>query len=593
MLIPLAVVGAGETEIDTVYLDEIPFENTSTYDFACDFYNVSDGDYCAIVWREKGNTTWIEESWSDIDGNGTKSNRISEMRAGHTYELKGVADFNLAPPYDHDGSILEFDAYLTDEYPDVQTLDAENVEAKQADLKTNITEAYKDNSTFYKFQYWETGDFVYNWTSGIEITASGNYSRTVYDLKPDTNYSYRAYIYNESYEYNKSGSVLSFETLEGELPTIDYYCSQVYNKTGAIRVSNNITLGDYSYVNVDWEIDGNVDKTEKYETDGEYFHTFKNLNIDTGYLINIDANYSKGDIASGLQTFYTTDDIGENIKFECSNTTQFETVFNYEINISGVDELTRKAVFISFDNSTWYTWTTDETTYTISGNYTEKSSKWGDYLNPDTTYYFYTYWGYENTYFYSTPVREIKTRKNPDISIVSIETYGSNTYIDYYLTKNKSIGYTEYSIYLYHYNETDEKKTDYYNEYNTTREGVLNFDIQLEYNTQYYIEINTLPSFADSFGDNAEFKTPNPTAQKFANIWGTIGALSIVIISFIAFLILYFTNDSMIFLLVITILTFIAFFMQLIEFVYVLFTFMFMIIFLMLMSGFRRSGERI
>jgi len=565
---------------------------TSSISVSVDYSNAAFGDYIELEYRESGESYSLENTHMGIDGSGTVNDVVTGLDSNTEYDFKYTA-------YD---SLDTYLSGITRSYstntefipPSIEFNETTNKSSTSIDVHYDIELGEVSEVDIY-MQYQNINNDI-NTTSTVSISENKTHKFSLTNLYAGEYLDVVGYL--ESTEYDTETDEKRIWTTEGTAPDTDYYATQIANTTSSITLEYDYTVEDYRFVTLSLTDGATYYNEYKAYDDGTFNYTISDLVINSTYSFKPQLNYSNGTAAGGLFSFSTKSDIPINtIEISFWKETYGTAYINETVNMNGLYAVSSQ-IQISEDGTNFYSQSSYRHDYFTDQTQIYIIDMVGTPLKSDTKYYvksliigYRTVADYENNTVYDnieSETIEFTTSAQAGLNIVSATATETSITVTYDIVINSTLGYSRFNRSLKNLDSGNFTDIEYVNI--TSNGRYVKTWNNLDRDTHYGISFISEDVDKYGTGQNTDLYTDATTAGEFANIWGEIGVITIVIISFIAFIILYFTGDGLIFSFVLTILTFVGWFMELISFVYVLFAFMFIIVYFMLMNGYNNGG---
>ncbi len=280
---------------------DIPTMQTLGYPFEASSENLSVNLYGTVIWDGTSNVTaWMQyrtsgsENWTDSSSN------VTELQTTDTYSIN-ITGLSLFVGYDYravgsnDNGTGYADGYgtFTLGYEVTTPVVVTGNVTELTDTSVRLYGMVTDNgsgSTFAYFQYRVTGNDDWFTTAGYYVQVGDNFTRTVTVLSSDTDYGWRAVVWNYDENYNRNyayGDIKQFHTYTSiTIPIMSTSDNITYISGGTISVTGSVLFDGGSPVSVWFQ-------SREYGT---------SVWIDTDYVIpNVTTGYQVSWYISGLE----------------------------------------------------------------------------------------------------------------------------------------------------------------------------------------------------------------------------------------------------------------------------------------------------
>jgi uncharacterized protein (TIGR02145 family) len=354
-------------------------------------------NHVGFCWNTLGNPSVRNDKQSTILNGNTFTGNISNLTPNTTYYVRTYANIKVdiagvSKNIDIYGNQLIFTT-LANSQPTVTTSAATNVTASSAILNGEVTSDGGVPITQRGF-YWSATDQTPDANDNKEIVSgtTGNFSKTISGLQPNTTYYFRAFATNG--QGTTTGDVLSFKTTqELSLPTVQTNAVTSVTASsgtlnGNVTSDGNATITQRGFY---WsETNDTPDSGDNKEivsgTTGSFTKTISELQPNTTYYFRAFATNSKGTTTGDVLSFKTTQELSLPT-VQTNAATDISTssgTLNGNVSSDGNATITQRGFYWSETNGTPDSGDNKEIVSGTTGTYSKSINS----LQSNTTYYF-------------------------------------------------------------------------------------------------------------------------------------------------------------------------------------------------------------
>jgi hypothetical protein len=204
-----------------------------------------------------------------------------------------------------------FNPYDTDS-PTVTTQAVTSIDKTSATANGNVTDLGEETEVEAGHQYREDGESTWINTATQTVTATGAYTTSLTGLEPDQKYEVRSRITWDSGAEEVFGSIVEFDTLPLDSPTVTSNAATSITDTSATLNGDLTSLGDYEDVDVFFEwregTEGAWTETGKVNRDstGTFNASISSLTPDTLHQFRAVVEYDTTKRVEGATLEFTT-----------------------------------------------------------------------------------------------------------------------------------------------------------------------------------------------------------------------------------------------------------------------------------------------